>query len=193
MQGSEEMHHQHSFYFDVSRPQRLSRLLIFIKWLLIIPHALILWAYGILAGIAGFVGWWAVLFLGRFPEGLWGILYGFVRWNTRVSIYASLLRDEYPPFGEAPYPMDFHLQRPSQQSRLLVLARFLLIIPLAFWLGLVGIYAAILAFIAFFAILITGNIPEGIFRSMVGIMRYGLKVNLYSYVLTDEWPGFSID
>ena len=182
-----------SFYFDVPRPQRLSRLLIFVKWLLIIPHLFILWIYGFVAGLAGFVGWWAVLILGYFPQGLWDLVYGFTRWNARVGIYSGLLRDEYPPFGDEPYPMQFHLDRPESQSRLLVLARFILIIPLAFWLALVGIYAGIQSFIAFFAILFTGNIPEGIFRSLVGIFRYSLKVNMYSYLLTDTWPGFSID
>lgn len=187
------MHRDSTFYFDIPRPQRLSRLLIFVKWLLILPHTLILWAYGILAGIAGFVGWWAVLILGYFPEGLWGILYGYVRWTTRVGIYTSLLRDEYPPFGEAPYPMEFHLERPERQSRLLVIGRIFLMIPLAFWLAIVGIWAAILLFIAFFAILFTGNIPEGIFDTLVRITRYSLKVSLYLYVMTDTWPGFAID
>lgn len=184
------MHSDGSFWFDIPRPQRLSRLLIFVKWLLVLPHLLILWAYGILASIAAFVGWWAVLFTGSYPAGLWNIVYGYVRWTTRVGVYYSLMRDEYPPFGEEPYPMQMHLERPERQSRLLLIGRMFLLIPLSFWLSLVGIWAAILLFISFFAILITGNIPVDIFRSLVGIYRYSLRVNLYSYVLTDEWPGF---
>lgn len=187
------MHMDSSFYFDVPRPAKLSRLLIFIKWLLIIPHAFVLWAYGILAGVAGFVGWFAVLILGYYPKGLWDIVYGYVRYSTRVSIYSTLLRDEYPPFGEGPYPMELHQAHAEKQSRLLVLARFILLIPLAIWLSLVGLWAGILLVVAFFAILITGSIPEGIFDWLVRIMRYSLKVNLYSYVLTDDWPGFSLD
>lgn len=184
------MHTQSDFWFDVPRPQRLSRILIFVKWLLIIPHLFILWAYGILAGVAGFVGWWAVLFTGSYPVGLWNVVYGFIRWNTRVNVYYSMLRDDYPPFGEEPYPMELHLERQERQSRLLLIGRIFLMIPLSFWLMIVGIWASILLFISFFAILITGNIPADIFRSLVGVMRYGLRVNLYSYVLTDEWPGF---
>lgn len=184
------MYPDSAFWFDVARPQRLSRLLIFVKWLLVIPHLFILWAYGILAGVAGFVGWWAVLLTGSYPIALWNTVYGFIRWNTRVSVYYSMLRDEYPPFGEAPYPMEMHLSRPERQSRLLLFGRIFLLIPLSIWLAVVGFWASILLFISFFAILITGNIPEGIFRSLVGVMRYALRVNLYSYVLTDEWPGF---
>lgn len=182
-----------ALHFEVPQPERLSRLLIFVKWLLILPHAFILWAYGILAGIAAFVGWWVVLFTGKYPEGLWDMVYGYVRWSTRVSVYTTLLRDEYPPFGDDPYPMQLQLARPEQQSQLLVLGRIFLLIPLALWLSLVGIYFSILLFIAFFAILFTGNIPAGIFQPIVGIMRYSLKVNVFAYVLTDAWPGFSID
>lgn len=187
------MHRDTAFSFDVPRPQRLSRLLIFVKWLLVFPHLLVLWAFGILAGIASMVGWWAVLITGRYPEGLWSIVCGYMRWNTRVSVYTTLLRDEYPPFGDEPYPMQFELRRPERQSRLLLFARVITVIPLALWLSVVGIWFSILTFIAFFAILFTGNIPEGIYRSIVGIMGYSLKVSVYMYVLTDSWPGFAID
>lgn len=184
------MHSDSTFWFDVPRPQRLSRLLIFVKWLLVLPHLLVLWAYGILASIAGFIGWWAILFTGSYPVGLWNIVYGYVRWTSRVGVYYSLLRDEYPPFGEEPYPMELHLERAERQSRLLLIGRIFLMIPLSFWLAFVGVWAMILQFIAFFSILFTGNIPVDIFRSMVGVMRYSMRVSLYSYVLTDEWPGF---
>lgn len=184
------MHSDSTLWFDVPRPQRLSRLLIFVKWILVVPHLFILWAYGILAAIAGFIGWWAVLFTGSYPVALWNTVYGFMRWNTRVSVYYSLLRDEYPPFGEEPYPMEMHLERPERQSRLLLIGRIFLMIPLSIWLSVVGIVAVVLLFISFFAILVTGNIPADIYRMLVGFFRYSLRVNLYSYVLTDEWPGF---
>lgn len=185
------MYSDYTFYFDVPRPERLSRLLIFVKWLLILPHAFILWAFGIFAGVCVFIGWFAVLLLGRWPEELWRIVYSYVRWNTRASIYLGMLRDEYPPFGDAPYPMELHLEYPGEQSRLLLFGRWFLMIPLAFWLVIVGLWATVLSFIAFFAILFTGNIPEDIFESLVGVFRYSLKVTLYQYVLTDTWPGFS--
>jgi hypothetical protein len=185
------MHSDTTLYFDVPRPDRLSRLLIFVRWLLIIPHALILWAYGILAGIASFIGWWVVLFTGQYPVGLWSVVFSYVRWNTRVTVYMWMLRDEYPPFGDEPYPIQLHLERPARQSRLLVLGRFITLIPLALWLSLVGLYAGILLIIAFVAILGTGNIPAGVCRDLVGILGYALKVNTYAYVLTDAWPGFS--
>ncbi len=186
------MYPESTFWFDVPRAPQLSRVLIFVKWLLLLPHAFILWAFGILASIAAFIGWWAVLFTGSYPVGLWNIVYAYVRWNTRVSVYSMLLRDEYPPFGDEPYPMQLYLERPGQQSRLLLIGRFFILIPVGLWLSVVGLFAAVLLVVAFFAILFLGHIPEDIHRPIVSIYRYMLRVNVYAYVLTDEWPGFRI-
>ena len=62
------MLHDDQFAFDVARPERLSRLLIFVKWLMILPHAFVLYFYGILAGITTFLAWFVILFTGTFPE-----------------------------------------------------------------------------------------------------------------------------
>lgn len=182
-----------SFAFDVPRPERLSRLLIFVKWLLVFPHAFILSIFGFVANIVGFIAWWTILIFGSYPEELWRLVYSYVRWNARVSVYVSLLRDEYPPFGDGPYPVQFQLERPQRQSRLLLFVRIVAVIPLALWLSLVGIWAAILSIAAFFAILFTGNIPEGIFDWLVRFMRYSLRITVYTLMLTDEWPGFTLD
>lgn len=182
-----------TLYYDVPRPPRLSRLLIFIKWLLILPHALILWLYGTLMSIVTFIAFFAILITGRYPADLWNIAWGYVRWNARVGVYTGLLRDEYPPFGEAPYPLDLRLERPEQQSRLQLFVRWVAIIPLALWMSLIGLWLAILMIAAFFMILIGGNISENVFAQIVAINRYALKIEVYMALLTDTWPGFSLD
>ncbi|MCA9835113.1 MAG: DUF4389 domain-containing protein [Thermomicrobiales bacterium] len=181
------------FYLDIPRAPRLSRLLIFIKWLLILPHSLILYVFSFLAGVVGFVAWFAILFTGTYPQGMWDFVYQYMRWSVRVSAYTSLLRDEYPPFSEAPYPVDFSLTRPEKQSRLLLFVRWVSVIPLAFWLMLVGIAAGFALLAAWFCILFTGNIPESIREFIVGFLRYGLRVQCYLSLLTDAWPGFSLE
>ena len=85
--------------FNVEYPERLSRLLIFVKWLLVIPHLIVLYFYGIVVGIVMFLAWWAILFTGRYPKGMFDMVVGYNRWSARVNAYASLLRDEYPPFS----------------------------------------------------------------------------------------------
>ena len=85
--------------FDIEYPEQLSRWLIFVKWLLAIPHFIVLMFLYIAAFVAWFIAWLAVLFTGRFPRGLFDFIVGVVRWNYRVNAYTNLLRDDYPPFS----------------------------------------------------------------------------------------------
>lgn len=80
-------------------PEKLSRGLIFVKIFMLIPHFIVLYALGLCAGIASFIAWWAILFTGRYPRGLWNFVTGVLRWQTRVSSYMYLTHDAYPPFS----------------------------------------------------------------------------------------------
>ena len=88
--------------FSVAYPERLSRLLIFVKWLLIIPHVFALFFVGIAAFFVAIASFFAVLFTGRWPEGMRTFLIGTFRWSTRVTAYAYLMTDVYPPFSLEP-------------------------------------------------------------------------------------------
>jgi len=76
-----------------------SRLTIFFRGLLIIPHAIVLFFLAIAFYVVYFIGWFAVIILGRWPAGLESFMIGFIRWTARFSAYYYLLTDEYPPFG----------------------------------------------------------------------------------------------
>ena len=93
------MQTEYPVMFEVEYPERLSRWLIFIKWLLVMPHILVLWLYGIVVAVITFLAWWAILFTGRYPKGMFDMVVGYHRWSVRVNAYASLLRDNYPPFS----------------------------------------------------------------------------------------------
>ncbi|HLN65279.1 MAG TPA: DUF4389 domain-containing protein [Symbiobacteriaceae bacterium] len=83
-------------------PESSNRLLMFfwpIRLFLLIPHMFILYVLGMAAGVVAFIAWFAVVFTGRYPEGLWNFMVGVQRWSTRVSLYAMALTDEYPPFS----------------------------------------------------------------------------------------------
>jgi hypothetical protein len=58
-----------------------------------------LWLYGIAVGIVTFIAFWAILFTGKYPKGMFDFVVGYIRWSINVSAYLSLLRDEYPPFS----------------------------------------------------------------------------------------------
>jgi hypothetical protein len=83
----------------IEYPERLSRGLIFVKWLLAFPHYILLVFLFIGALFVGILSWFAVLFTGRWPQGMRDYLVGVSRWATRVNVYISLMQDDYPPFS----------------------------------------------------------------------------------------------
>ena len=87
--------------YEVDYPEKLSRWLIFIKWLIAFPHYIVLQILWFIAFLMWFIAWFAILFTGRFPKGMFDFIVGVMRWNYRVSGYTSLLRDEFPPYSMA--------------------------------------------------------------------------------------------
>jgi len=79
--------------YDVEYPERLSRWLIFVKWLLIIPHVVVLYVLALVAYLLTVVAWFAILFSGRYPEGLFKFVVGVFRWSANVNAYILLMRD----------------------------------------------------------------------------------------------------
>jgi hypothetical protein len=91
---------QYPVTYGVDYDEGLSRLLIFVKWLLAIPHLIVLTFLGIASAIVVVIAWFAILFTGRFPRGLFDFNVGVMRWYQRVYAYAFLLfTDRYPPFS----------------------------------------------------------------------------------------------
>ncbi len=180
--------------YDVEYPEKLSRLLIFVKWLLAIPHFLILYALSAVASIITFIAFFAILFTKRYPRGLFDFVVNIYRWNANVSAYVGLLRDDYPPFSWDPgkYPVTFEVDYPEQLSRWLILIKWLLVIPNLIALLFVFIVAYILWIVAWLAILFTGSFPRGMFNFIVGTMRWSYRVSAYTNLLRDEYPPFSM-
>ena len=85
--------------FELDRAEKIANWRPLVHWLLVIPHALVLYVLGIVAGVVAFIAWFAILFTGKWPVGLQEFVLGVLRWNTRVLAYYHLLVDEYPPFS----------------------------------------------------------------------------------------------
>jgi len=90
---------RYAVVYDVAYPETLNRWLIFVKWLLVVPHQIVLGVLGLLAGVFGMIAWFAILFTGRFPRGLFDYIAGLLRWYLRVSAYSGLLTDKFPPYS----------------------------------------------------------------------------------------------
>ena len=180
--------------FDVEYPERLSRLLIFVKGLLAIPHWIILYALMAVAQAITVVAWFAILFTGRYPKGLFDFVVGIYRWQYNVGAYVLLLRDDYPPFSlsAGQYPVTFDIEYPERLSRLLIFVKWLLIIPHLIVLVVLGIVYGITLVIAWFAILFTARYPKGLFNFGVGLLRWGARINAYYMLMRDDYPPFSL-
>ncbi|MPZ71135.1 MAG: DUF4389 domain-containing protein [Actinobacteria bacterium] len=93
---------EQSVHLDLDYPnvkQDLNRWLPLVKWLLAIPHYIVMAVLGIGVAVAVLIAWFAILFTGRYPRGIFNFVEGFFRWGLRVQAYAFLLvTDSYPPF-----------------------------------------------------------------------------------------------
>jgi hypothetical protein len=182
--------------FDVEYPERLSRWKIFVKWLLAIPHFIIVVLLQGVAWVLVLVAFFSILFTKKWPRGLFDFMVQIQRWTMNTVVYAfTLQRDEYPPFsGEAgEYPVRLDVDYDEDLSRLLIFVKWLLALPHLIILAFLEIAAYIVVFIAFFAILFTGRYPRGMFDFVTGVLRWHVRVYAYSYWLTtDRYPPFTL-
>jgi Domain of unknown function (DUF4389) len=196
-----------------------SRGLWLVKWLLLIPHYIILVFLWIAFWIVTVIAFFAILFTTRYPKGLFDFNVGVIRWSWRVSFYgyAALGTDRYPPFtlADVPdYPARLDLEYPQQLNRWLPLVKWLLAFPQYLIVGaLVGsgyvvatsmqdnravsystpslIGACVL--IAAIALLFTKRYPPGLFDLALGIDRWGYRLLVYVALMTDRYPPFRLD
>ena len=148
---------------------------------------------GIVAGVCAIMAWFAILFTGRHPLGLWKIIAFYLRWRVRAAAYTSLLRDEYPPFGDGPYPATLELPpAEGDRHRLTVAFRIILVIPHLIALAFLGLAWGLTSILAWFAILFTGRYPEGLYRFGVGVLQWNIRVEAYVLLLHDDYPPFTL-
>jgi hypothetical protein len=171
---------------------RRSRLTVFFRYLLAIPHFVFMTLWLIAAYFALIVAWFAALFTGRVPAGLHNFLAGFVRYSTRVTAYVLLLSNPWPPFSNSQaYPLDVEIAPAAPQSRLTVFFRTLIAIPafiLAYVFRIVNNFIAILTW---FYALFTGRASEGMKNLSVYLFRYEVQTYAYVFLLTAKYPSLS--
>ncbi len=137
------------------------------------------------------IAWFAIVFADRHPRGLWDFCAFYMRWWIRATAYVTLLRDEYPPFGDDVYPTSFAIDYPSSpRDRLSVGLRLIYAIPHAVVLFFLNIAWFVSTVIVWFSILFTGNYPEDLYRFAVGVFRWNVRFDAYLLLLRDEYPPF---
>ncbi len=177
-----------------------------LKWLLAIPHFIILFFLWIAFCVVWVIAFFAILFTGRYPRGLFDFNVGVLRWSWRVGFYSyqALGTDIYPPFtleSVDSYPADLKIAYPERLSRGLVLVKWwLLAIPHLIIVALFkggyevvgGGLVFILAIIAAVILLFTGKYPGDIFKLVVGMNLWSYRVFAYVTLMTDKYPPFRL-
>lgn len=206
---------------DGTVDDHLSRGLWLIKWLLAVPHVIILIALGLVSFVLTIVAFFSILFVARYPRGIFDFNVGVMRWGWRVSYYAfsPVATDQYPPFSlgdDTDYPARLHVDYPDELSRGLVLVKWwLLAIPQYLIVALLtngaivtsvdvaetgqeyvttgGGLIGLLVIIALVALLFTGRYPGGLFDFVMGLNRWVFRVWVYAGLMRDEYPPFRLD
>jgi Domain of unknown function (DUF4389) len=200
---------------------QLSRWLWVVKWLLAIPHYIVLFFLWIAFVVLTIVAFFAILFTGRYPRGIFDFNLGVLRWTWRVSYYSygALGTDRYPPFTleeASDYPATLHVAYPERLSRGLVLVKWwLLAIPhyilIGIFLGGAGAAAGraqnwggwhfwygggliwILVLFAGIALVFVDRYPRGLYDFVLGLDRWVARVVAYAGLMTDAYPPFRLD
>ncbi len=185
----------------------LNRWLFLVKWLLALPHVVVLAFLFVGFVVSWLISLFAILFTGTYPRGLFDYNVGVLRWGWRVGFYTyqALGTDRYPPFtleSRADYPADLSVEYPERLSRGLVLVKWwLLALPHYLVVGIFqgglgwrsggGLSFVLVLFVAV-GNLFNGKYPQDIFELVMGINHWVYRVCAYAALMTDQYPPFRL-
>jgi hypothetical protein len=187
----------------VSDDLKRSRLTVFFRLLLAIPHLIWFSLWGIVALVAVITNWFATLIAGQSPQALHNFLGAYVRYAIHVGAYLFLAADPFPGFlGERGYPVDVEIAPPRPQNRWTVFFRLLLAVPALIIAGALtssgarsygtsysyGVIA-IVAFLGWFAAIALARLPRGLRDVTAYALAYSAQLDAYLFLLTDRYPN----
>ena len=182
----------HPIHLVVTDDLQRSRLTVFFRLFLAIPHFIWLAIWGIGVFFAVIAAWFVALVAGRVPEGLHSFLAAYDRYQTHVNAYFFIAANPFPAFTGAPgYPLDVDIAPAAPQNRLTILFRLLLAIPAFIVLYVLQLVGQVVGILAWFYALFTGNLNRGMRDLLAYWLRYQAQTYGYVMLLTGRYPSFS--
>jgi Domain of unknown function (DUF4389) len=175
---------------EVDGELQRSRVTVFFRLILAIPHLIWLALWGIIVFFAAIANWLATLVNGQSPAGLHNFLAAYVRYQTHVYAYLFLIADPFPGFLGEPgsYPVEASIAEPRPQNPWKVAFRVILGIPVLLLDGAYGGLLFAVALLGWFACLATGQMPRGMRNAGALGLRYSAQAHGYLLVLTEAYP-----
>jgi glycosyltransferase involved in cell wall biosynthesis len=171
-----------------------------VQWRLAIPHLAVAYALRALRQVLTIISLFTVLFTEQIPRPLFDVIAMSYRYEWRALSYAMFMHEDWPPFDFQPAVADdgvephatLSIVYPEHLNRWKPLYKWFLAIPHYVVLALLAIGFVFAFIIGFFAVLFTGEYPEGIRTYLVGTFRYSLRVEAYVGLITDTYPPFRL-
>jgi hypothetical protein len=181
-----------TFTYDVDYRESRNRLTVAFRAILAIPHLIVAQVWGYLAQILAAVQWFIILFTGKRNEGIWNLQQSWLHYYARVIGYVDLLFDEYPAFGTetGSVPVRSAIEFEESAERLSSALRIIWMIPALIIAIFVGIASVVVLVISWFAIVITGKHPTGMWEFLLKSARYTFQLQAYGLLMTDTYPKF---
>jgi Domain of unknown function (DUF4389) len=167
-----------------------SRLTVFFRALLALPHIVWLVLWGIVVELTALIGWFAALFTGRLPEPFHRFIAAYVRYQVHVYAFLYLAANPFPGFTGAPgtYPVEVRLPGREDQPRLVTLFRLFLALPALLINGALNSAAGVAAILGWFVALFTGRMPSGLRDLLAWWLRYSAQGQSYLLLVTPRYP-----
>jgi Domain of unknown function (DUF4389) len=183
--------------YEADYVEQRSRLSTFFRLILVIPWMVVSIFWGLVAFVCVVIAWFAIVFTGRYPEGLYRGVSMALRFYTRINGFALLMTDEFPSFDgeENPeYPVRLQIAPAlDPYTRWKTLLRIVLVIPVAIAVYFVQLVSRAIGILAWLVIVITGKLPRGIFDVMRFTLAYEARAAAYELLVTETYPPFSPD
>lgn len=175
---------------ELSDDLRRSRLTVFFRLLLALPHLVWLTLWGILVFFCAILNWFATLFAGRSPQWLHGFLGAYLRYANHVYSYLYLIANPFPGFvGKAgSYSFEIAIAPRERQNRWKTGFRFVLAIPALILASAYGALVSVVALLGWFSALARGRMPQGMRNAGALALRYQAQTHGYLLLLTDDYP-----